>query len=76
MKLYLAFRTDTTLMEGDFESVLGVYSTPDKALARLKEESFFNRFTQVGDIFFENVVDGEWTITLEVKEIELDKEIV
>lgn len=75
MKLYLAVERSITLMEGTYEEVLGVYSTPE-----LAEAAFLNsgvRFTdknikKLSPTKWEKVYDGELTVTYTIEEVTLN----
>jgi hypothetical protein len=73
MKLYLAMTTSATLMEGDYEKLLGVFSTPEKAIETFKDEWGFNKAAQLKEYAWKYIHDGELTIYFEVVDAELDK---
>lgn len=73
MKLYLAMSTHVTLMEGSFENILGVFSTPEKAAEELKKEHGFSDADKVADFRWKLVFDGELTEYWEVIPVMLDE---
>jgi hypothetical protein len=73
MKLYIAMMTTTTFNEGDFEHILGVFSTPELAAAEFKTQEFFDEAQKMGEFKWKFVFDGELTEWFEVIPCELDK---
>lgn len=73
MKLYLAMTTDSTLVEGNFEHILGVFSSPELAVEELKKEHGFSDAKQTDEFEWKLVFDGELTEYFEVVVCELDK---
>lgn len=72
MKLYLALESSATLMEGTYENLIGIYSTPELAAAAFYGHCF-DGAERVGDFRWVNHVDGELTVYYEVEVLELDK---
>lgn len=62
-------------MEGSYEHVLGVFSTPELAVEELSDEMHFSDADQVSKWHWKYVFDGELTHHFEVIEIELDRGI-
>lgn len=73
MKIYLAIVTDSTLMDGNYEHVLGVFSSPELAIEELRTQPGFTDAEQKTALSWKNVFDGELTEYFEVIEAELDK---
>ncbi len=73
MKLYLAKVTNSTLMDGSYEQVLGVYSTPEKAVEALKTHWNFDEAENLSKYLWRYIFDGELSMYYEVADIELDK---
>lgn len=74
MKLYLAVRRDITLMEGTYEEVLGVYSTPVLAEAAFNINAWLRPSTtkRLSPTEWKDIYDGELTVTFSIEEVTID----
>lgn len=73
MTLYLAKETAQTLMEGDFERIHGVYSTPELALEGLRVQFYFKNAIQTDEYRWTYHYDGTVSYYYEVIETKLDQ---
>lgn len=74
MKLYLAIESAFT-NDGTFETVYGVFSTPEKAMESMEICSWFEQSKPTQREWCRrHTVDGELSVEFEVVEVELNKE--
>lgn len=76
MNLYLAIKVVSTLMEGDYQTLLGVWSSYDSAYKIISSDVNWSEYERVKDLnVWKYIFDGEMTEILEIRECELDKAI-
>lgn len=73
MKLYLALNTAHMLLEGPYEHILGVFSTPELASAEFKKDDMFADAEKVAEFTWKYIFDGELTHYWEVIPVTLDE---